>query len=85
MSFLTLMTGRALGGGEGGWLSGQSETNGGRNTPALSPVHKHFIGKRSDGEVRVGVLVQVHVACQRVAEHFDTGLCGQNLEGDEDA
>lgn len=56
-----------------------------KHSPSLSPVHKHSVGEGSDGEVGVGVLVQVHVARQRVAEHSDTGNCGQNLERDGDA
>lgn len=35
-----------------------------------SPIDKDRVRERSNSQVRVGVLIQVHVSCQRVAEEL---------------
>lgn len=43
-----------------------------KNTPVVLPVHKNGVRQGADSQIRIGVLVQVHVACQRVAKQLDS-------------
>lgn len=45
-----------------------------------SLVDKDRVRERSDSQVRVGVHIQVHVSCQRVAELLHSWLAVQNLK-----
>lgn len=52
-----------------------------KNTSSRLLVDKDRVREGSDSQVRVGVLIQVHVARQRVAKIRDSySLAGQNLK-----
>ena len=51
------------------------------NTSVDSLEHKDRVGEGSDSQVGVEVLIQVHVACQRVAEQpYTYSLARQHLQ-----
>lgn len=69
-----LITGRDLGGAHSVSISVNMTrvTHGQINAAVYSLVDKDRVREGSDSQVRVGVLIQIHVACQRVAKHPNT-------------